>query len=172
MKKRVLVVDDDDAIRDSLQKILETAGYEVVLAADGVEAVRRLGTKGIDLLLIDLNLPLKSRWDTYEYLTDRYPTLPIIVMTGLANAEEIDLAVGVGAVMEKPIEAVVLFDTMEELMAETNEVRLERVQRGEAARYIPSSGTQLIRKLRERAKTPVRCIHPAHGYSGMRLEVK
>jgi DNA-binding response OmpR family regulator len=60
MKKRIMVLDDDEQIRRSLFKLLQTEGYEAVLAADGSEALNELERKRIDLLLLDLNLPTKS----------------------------------------------------------------------------------------------------------------
>ncbi len=172
MNKRILMVEDDAAIRTSLLKVLESAGFEVVLAADGAEALTCSVQKEFDLLLLDLNLPLKSGWDTFECLTDRYPDVPIIIITGLANQYEIAMAAGVGALMEKPIEVPVLLETIRELMAETREERMHRLNSGSRkTRYIPSSGTQLLKHLRERAVTPFRFIRPIYHQPGFRTEL-
>ena len=60
MKKRILVVDDDPQIRESLRKVLRAEGYEVVLAADGQQGIERFDTERMDLLLLDLNMPVKK----------------------------------------------------------------------------------------------------------------
>ena len=72
MKKRILVVDDDPQIRASLRKVLRAEGYEVVLAADGQQGVEKFNAERIDLLLLDLNMPVKSGWDTFERLTNSW----------------------------------------------------------------------------------------------------
>lgn len=127
MKKKVLVVDDDDSVRDSLKKVLQDAGYEVVLAADGLEAALRFDPNQVDLLLLDLNLPKQSGWDVFGELTTRYPFVPVIIITGMPNQYCTALAAGVGALFEKPIEVPALLKTMEDLLAEPNQVRLSRL---------------------------------------------
>lgn len=127
MKKRVLVVDDDDSVRQSLEKVLEDAGYSVVLAASGAEAVRRFEPGQIDLLLLDLNLPKQSGWDVFAELTTRHPLVPVIIITGMPNQYFTALAAGVGALFEKPVEVPALLQTMAELLAEPDEVRLQRL---------------------------------------------
>ena len=65
MKKSVLVVDDDAAVRQAVRKVLQGAGYEVAAACDGEEAVVQFVPEQIDLVLLDLNLPLRSGWDVF-----------------------------------------------------------------------------------------------------------
>jgi DNA-binding response OmpR family regulator len=127
MKKKVLVVDDDDSLRASLKKVLQQAGYDVVLAGGGLEAAIRFEPGEIDLLLLDLNLPNLSGWDVFEHLTTRYPFVPVIIITGMPNQYRTALAAGVGALFEKPVEVPALLKRMEELLAEPNEARLRRL---------------------------------------------
>lgn len=75
---RVLVVDDDLAVRESLSKVLCEAGYEAVLAADGQEALQQVEQQPIDLLILDLRLPNKYGWDAFEQIKRMHPLLPII----------------------------------------------------------------------------------------------
>ncbi len=127
MKPRVLVVDDDAAIRESIRKVLKGAGYEVTTAADSEEATVKFVPEQIDLVLLDLNLRSGSGWDVFERLTTQHPVLPIIVITGMPNQYQTALAAGVGALIEKPIEVPVLLKTMDELLAEPKEARLRRM---------------------------------------------
>ncbi len=127
MKKRVLIVDDDAAVRQSVTRVLEAAEYEVAAAADGQEAILRFVPGQIDLVLLDLNLPHQSGWDVFERLTTRYPLVPIIIITGLPDQYPTALAAGASALMEKPLEVPVLLKTMDELMAEPKEARLRRM---------------------------------------------
>lgn len=127
MKARVLVIDDDASVRDSLRKVLADDGYEVTTAADGPEGLTRFVPGEIDLVLLDLNLPSRSGWDVFERLTTEHPTLPLIIITGLANQLFTAAAAGVGALMEKPIDVPALLKTMGELLAEPPEARLRRM---------------------------------------------
>jgi len=57
MSKRVMTVDDSATVRQVLQMTLEGAGYEVLQAVDGVDALRKLANESIDMLVTDLNMP-------------------------------------------------------------------------------------------------------------------
>jgi CheY-like chemotaxis protein len=127
MKERVLIIDDDASVRESIQKVLKGAGYEVTTAADGEEAVTRFVPERIDLVLLDLNLPFRSGWEVFERLTAQHPTIPLIIITGMPNQYRTALAAGVDALMEKPIDAPALLRTMDELLAEPAEARVRRL---------------------------------------------
>ena len=127
MKQRVLIVDDDASVRESIRKVLKGAGYEVTTAADSEEATVKFVPEHIDLVLLDLNLRSRSGWDVFERLTTQHPVLPIIVITGMPNQYQTALAAGAGALIEKPIEVPALLKTMDELLAEPKEARLRRM---------------------------------------------
>ncbi len=127
MKKKVLVVDDDAQIRESLRKVLRAEGYEVVLAADGQAGIEQFNANKIDILLLDLNMPVKSGWDTFERLTSVNPLLPIIIITGRKDQSDLAAAAGVGALIEKPFDVPALFQTMKDLLAEPPEANLKRL---------------------------------------------
>jgi DNA-binding response OmpR family regulator len=127
MKERVLVLDDDASVRKSLRKVLVDAGYEVALAADGREAVEQFEGGHVDLVLLDIGLPVRNGWDTFECITNQAPMLPIIVITGPANQHDMAVAAGVGALMEKPLDVAELLDTMQGLLVEPVQARLLRL---------------------------------------------
>src|SRR3954468_12628479 len=110
MKKRVLVADDDAAVRESLKQLLEAAGYQVKLAANGQEAVAVLASHRTDLLLLDLEMPKRDGWDVLLQLSDESSPLRVIVITGLADQLDTRLIDGVGAVIEKPLDPPVLLN--------------------------------------------------------------
>ncbi len=141
MKKRLLVVDDDQSIRESLKKILQAAGYDVVLAGGGLDAVTRYESERIDLVILDLNLPNQSGWDVFERLTSHYPLVPIVIITGLPNQYPMALAAGAGALFEKPIDAMALLKALADLLAESAEARLQRLSgKTEDTRYVTAAG--------------------------------
>jgi DNA-binding NtrC family response regulator len=127
LKKRILIVDDDASVRESIGRVLLDAGYEVLQSGEGEQALAQFDPKQIDLLLLDLGLPKKSGWDIFEGFTGRNPTLPIIVITGQSRQSEMAMAAGVGALMEKPLDADQLLQTMQELLDEPEEARLRRL---------------------------------------------
>jgi CheY-like chemotaxis protein len=140
MKEKILVVDDDASVRESLGKVLADAGYEVALAADGREAVEQFEHGHVDLLLLDISLPVKNGWDAFERITNEAPVLPIIIITGQANQHDMAVAAGVGAIMEKPLEVTGLLNTLQELLAESIEARLLRLcGYVHDTRHVPSS---------------------------------
>ena len=138
VRKRVLIVDDDAPVRDAISSVLQKAGYEVLQAGDGEQALTQFDSKQIDLVLLDLGLPDKSGWDTFEGLTSQNPTLPIIIITGQARQSEMARAAGVGALIEKPLDAAQLLQTMHDLLIESEEDRLRRLcGYSRDVRYIP-----------------------------------
>jgi DNA-binding response OmpR family regulator len=79
---RILVIDDDPDTREMLEQILKTAGYEVILAADGREGVERHRTSPADLVITDLYMPNQDGMETIRELRSRFPTVAIIAMSG------------------------------------------------------------------------------------------
>jgi len=154
---KVLVVDDDASVRGSLRKVLEDEGYEVILAGDGQEAVERFGRDQVDLVLMDLGLPIMNGWDAFERITSQNPVLPVIIITGQADQYDTALAAGVGALMEKPLDAPRLLQTMQKLLAEPNETRLFRrcgYERG--VRHVWTRRRPFLHSLRRRRVPPFR----------------
>jgi CheY-like chemotaxis protein len=78
-------------------------------------------------VLLDLNMPVKNGWDTFEQLTREHPLLPIIIATARPNQLFTALSAGAGALLEKPMDIPTLLQTMEKLLAESAEQRLARL---------------------------------------------
>ena len=125
--KRILLVDDDSTVRDSLNDVLVAEGYFVIPAENGQQALDLANRQPVDLALLDLNMPVKNGWDTFERLTAEHPLLPVIIITARPNQLFTALGAGVGALLEKPMDIPVLLRTMEKLLAESAEQRLARL---------------------------------------------
>jgi len=148
MKKNVLIVDDDLSVRESLGKVLKDVGYSVIEAAGGAEAVERFKSGQVDLLLLDIGLPIRNGWDTFASITSQAPAFPIIIITGKDNQYDTAVAAGVGALMEKPLDVAQLLKTIQELLAESREARLRRLcGYSHDVRYIPSARPSFREKL-------------------------
>ena len=80
-KPRVLVVDDDRAVRDSLRRSLEFNGYDVVLAADGAEGLVAVGSHHPDVVVIDVMMPRLDGIETTRALRAAGNDVPVLVLT-------------------------------------------------------------------------------------------
>lgn len=127
MRPKILLVDDDPAIREMLGRILSQEGYAVLPAANGQEALELAAASEVDLLLLDLNLPVRNGWETFEQITTEHPLLPIIIITARPNQLFPALAAGAGALMEKPLDFSKLLQTIRGLLEESAETRLARI---------------------------------------------
>jgi CheY-like chemotaxis protein len=81
---RVLLVEDDRRVRDALSRLLRIDGLEVETADNGQEALEQLAalTVPVDLVLSDIAMPVMDGLDLYAQLSEQYPHLPVILMTG------------------------------------------------------------------------------------------
>ena len=123
---RVLLVDDDPAVRESLAQALRGERYTVFTTVNGREAIEFTEASPVDLVLLDLNMPEKSGWDAFERMSSGRPMLPIIIITARPNQLFTAMSAGVDALLEKPLDLPQLLATMEELLRENPEKRLER----------------------------------------------
>src|SRR5262245_39381021 len=104
LKRWILLVDDDPSVREMLTRVLAGEGYGVRAAANGAEALDVAAAAHCDLVLLDLNMPVKNGWDAFERLTADNPLVPVIIITARANQLFAALASGVGALLEKPLD--------------------------------------------------------------------
>ena len=114
----VLIADDDAGVRGSLATVLESEGYEVDEACNGIEAVTRAIRHKPDLVLLDLNMPHADGWTAFSQLEQVKPLLPVIIITARPNQYQEAVRVGVDAFMEKPLNIPILVKAVKRL---TNE---------------------------------------------------
>ena len=85
--RKVLVVDDDELLRDFYVKVIKGEGFYAVSASNGDEAIERLKeSSDFSLAIIDLLMPVRTGWELIEFMKDEasYKNIPIIALTGLA----------------------------------------------------------------------------------------
>ncbi|HEX9046308.1 MAG TPA: response regulator [Verrucomicrobiae bacterium] len=137
-KEKILLVDDDPAIRQLLMRLLVDENYYVLTAANGVEALIMAETMNFDLVVLDLNMPIKDGWQTFAELSAKNPSLRFIVITARPNQFLPAMTSGVGALLEKPLDFVKLFSTIRNLLEEPARLRQERSPGGPSIfRYVP-----------------------------------
>ena len=109
-KGRVLVVDDEPQVRKPICLSLVKAGYEVVEAADGDQAIKTLGSDDnplmVDTILCDIRMPKVNGIEAIAYFRQNYPRVPLIVLTGFPDTDMATslLRQGVVDYLVKPVE--------------------------------------------------------------------
>lgn len=112
-EKLILIVDDDEGVRDMIGFVLKKAGYRVETAADGQDALRRVETLRPDLLVLDLMLPRCGGFELLRQLQGSdLARMPIVVVTGRytdsSTADLIRREPNVVELLDKPIDTTVL----------------------------------------------------------------
>jgi DNA-binding response OmpR family regulator len=94
MRRKILIVDDEEVIRKFLRIHLDKLGYDVKEAADGEQAIEELGKDDFDLLICDILMPKKDGWEVIKEVRSNSKTkhLPVIVLT--AKNEDSDMFKG------------------------------------------------------------------------------
>jgi len=106
----VLVIDDDEAVRSSLEMLLEAYGFQTVLARDGRQGMAAFRANAPDVVLIDLMMPVQDGIETIALMRHEWPEARIIAMSGAAGNGDwsgLSAALKIGAdhAIEKPFEA-------------------------------------------------------------------
>jgi DNA-binding response OmpR family regulator len=118
--RRVLVVDDEANLRQTLARILHQMGCEVTTAADGAEALRRLEIATCDLVYLDIRLPDLDGLQVLRQIHDRYPQIAVVLLTAYASIQSAVEAVRLGATdyLIKPIDPDVLVTRTRTILAD------------------------------------------------------
>jgi len=109
-RKHVLVVEDNQLSRDLTNAVLSSAGYAVIVAQDGAEALMLLGREKVDLMLLDIDLPFIDGHSLLQAVREKGIEIPAIVISGLPGEEPEVRALEIGAVdfIRKPVKNSVL----------------------------------------------------------------
>ena len=140
--KRILVADDDAMVRAALAALLESEGYAVDEARNGIETVARAIEHSPDLVLLDLNMPQLDGWRAFVQLDRVTPLVPVIVITARPHQYKEAVRLGVDAFMEKPLNIPVLLRAIKRLVSETPEQHVSRVTSRAFVTRLLSSASQ------------------------------
>ena len=101
---KLLVIDDDPLLAETLGDLLRILDHEVAIVTSGEEGLTRLATERFDLVLTDLGMPTMSGWEVAQAVKVRCPQLPVILVTGWGDALEDDRHEGTGVdlILAKP----------------------------------------------------------------------
>lgn len=137
---RVHIVDDDDAMRDSLKWLLESRGLEVELYASGDEFLKAFDNGFCGCLVLDVRMNGMSGLDLYERLQARGCTLPVIFITGHGDVPMAVSALKKGAVdfIEKPFNDQDILGLIEECMQQDLAAAVKRAESASVAQRLDS----------------------------------
>ena len=116
MGQPVLIIDDDEDIRESLKMALETEGYEIFEAANGREALDLLPKiPNPAVILLDLVMPVMNGWEFLKELSENYGLagIPVLIITGFSEAFS-KKGVPASGVIQKPIDLAELTNTVKQ----------------------------------------------------------
>ena len=116
---RILVIDDEESIRNVLCSLLEDAGYEVMEAENGRVGIQQCRRTPVDLVITDIIMPEREGLETIRELRRLYPGMKIFAMTGARISKQLDvlnIAATFGAVrtFDKPFELVEILRAVQE----------------------------------------------------------
>ena len=134
---RILVVDDEDGIRRSLAGILSDEGFDTTPARDGEEALTSIAIDGLpDLVLLDIAMPGRDGVEILVELRERWPALPVVMMSGHGTVETAVRTTKHGAYdfIEKPLSIDKVLLTIQHGLEQSRLARENRALRAEALR--------------------------------------
>ena len=121
-KKKILVVEDEAELTGAIQIRLEQAGYEVLIAYDGQQALEKARGENPDLIVLDLMLPKIDGYKVCRMLKfdEKYKKIPIVMLTARAQEKDESLGyeVGADAFITKPFKYQALLSKIRELIGE------------------------------------------------------
>jgi CheY-like chemotaxis protein len=81
-KKRILIVDDEKAVRTAMVMALDSINYQIDAAENGIQAIGYLDKISYDLIITDYSMPEMDGLELIQIISSKYPTLPVLMVTG------------------------------------------------------------------------------------------
>jgi len=115
---KILVVDDEGIVLDSCRRVLEEDGFDVLLVTSADKAISAIEDEEPSVLLMDVKMPLRDGMDLMREVKERWPSIPIIVMSGYHTTETIEEAnkMGASAFINKPFTPDELLETVQKVV--------------------------------------------------------
>ena len=115
--RRILIVDDDESIRQFIEMALADRGYEIVTAEHGRAALERIAAAPPDLILLDMRMPVMDGWAFAKaYEKTPAPHAPVVVLTAARDAEEYATQIVADAYLPKPFDLRSLHEVVRSLL--------------------------------------------------------
>ncbi|UCD11660.1 MAG: response regulator [Nitrospinaceae bacterium] len=126
-KGKILVVDDEEDVRDVIRLHLESAGYNILEAVDGEDAIKSLREEdnmiNVGVILCDIRMPKVNGIECIDFLRKEAPGIPVVVVTGYPDTEMAAnlMKKGIKDYLVKPVEKSKLLDTVKEIISRGKE---------------------------------------------------
>ncbi len=91
-KKKVLIVDDEPDTLELVKLVLESGGFQTVLAENGIKALKEVDVSKPDIVLLDIMMPDMDGWEVFRKIKEKNPKIPVAILT--AKAQNIDRLLG------------------------------------------------------------------------------
>lgn len=119
----ILIIDDDDSLRDSLRRTLHKEGYAIIEASDGRQGLKQLQHSPVDLILLDIFMPDKDGLETIGELRRTHPGTRIIAISGggfngRVNVLHVAKKLGARRTLAKPFTREQLLDSVREVLVQ------------------------------------------------------
>ncbi|HET9236922.1 MAG TPA: response regulator [Oligoflexus sp.] len=112
-KGTVLIVDDDDLLREAFVSILEFDGWRTMEARNGKEALNIMRQSPLDVMILDQRMPEMTGKEVYQYMLQHKLNIPVILITAAADIVELVLELGITYYLPKPVGMKALLDTVQ-----------------------------------------------------------
>jgi len=155
----ILVVDDEEGIRESISDILEDEGYEVFTSGSGEEALKFMKEQNFDLVLLDIWLPGIDGIQTLKEIKNQKPDIPVIMISGHGNIEVAVKATKMGAYdfLEKPLTLErVLLSSKRALERRTLEIENKELRQNLKGKWKPIGNSSKMKQLLEQIELAAR----------------
>jgi two-component system phosphate regulon sensor histidine kinase PhoR len=168
MRSTILLVDDEKWIRDSSQRLLKESGYDVITAENGRRALDFLSKNPVDLILLDLKMPVMGGEEFLQAMPPQHAEVPVIVITGHGS---LDIAVncmknGVYDFITKPFDIPELLRSIERALEKRNLERKARTYQEETVRNLLELSTE-----KKRLETIINCMANGIMVTNKNLEI-
>ena len=130
---RIIVIDDEEDVRDVLKEVLEREGFDVEIAANGDDGLELLSNKGADVVITDIIMPGKNGVETVHEIRKNFPNTRVIVISGGGNVTPMEYepsaiktsaylasaaAAGADVTLTKPFDRREILDAVNQLIAD------------------------------------------------------
>lgn len=124
----ILIIDDEDALRQTLARILQRAGYEVTTAESGEMALSLVANTEFDLIYMDLRMPGMAGLDVLKIIHTSHPTLPVVLFTAQPDLDSAVVALRLGATdyLLKPLQPEILIERTRAILSRQEKERRKR----------------------------------------------
>ncbi len=151
-KKKILLIDDEVDLLETIQYQFESKGFEVITAQDGLEGLERLKTDSPDLIILDMNMPRMNGVEFYQNICGESgkPSHPVLVLTARANMEQLFRELDIDGFMSKPFDIDQLVkeaDTIIKKRSRGGQEGSSEIKRGPKTVFVVENDTEAFSKI-------------------------